>query len=93
MLMMLMNKTMARSYDLPDLPATKKKEFWNPDGEAFQQQIPMNRPKQPSSPCGRFKVVNGHIICQVCVHNHSMPVKDIDKFIEENKDKMEPLAR
>lgn len=88
-----MNKAMAKKYDLPDLPATKKKEFWNPDGNAFQQQIPMNQPRMSSLPCGRFKVINGHIICQVCENNHTIPVKDIDKFIAENKDKMEPLAR
>lgn len=91
--MMLMNKTMPNKYDLPDLPATKKKEFWNPDGNAFQHSIPMDRPKPPSSPCGRFKVKNGQIICQACVYNHTIPVKDIDKFIAENKEKMEALAR
>ena len=84
---------MPKKYDLPDLPATKKKEFWNPDGKAFQQQIPMNGPSNPSGPCGRFKVINGHIVCQMCKNNHTMPVRNIDKFIEENKDKMEPLAQ
>lgn len=76
--------------ELPDLPPTKKKEFWNPDGNAFQQQIPMNRPKQTPS-CGRFKVENGFIVCHACKNIHSLAVRDIDNFIKENVDKMEPL--
>lgn len=84
---------MAKSYDLPDLPATKEKKFWNPDGKAFQQQVPLNGAKSNGDTCGKFTVVNGAVVCHRCVHNHTIPVRDVDKFIAENKDKMEPLAR
>ena len=84
-----------RGYDLPDLPKTsgkKGQEFWNPDGKAFQQQIPINQPSGEHPACGRIRVVNGFLVCNKCKNPHSIPVADIDKFIAENPDLMEPLT-
>lgn len=77
-------------YDLPELPATKKKEFWNPDGQSFQQQIPKGRTR-PTPQCGKFKVENSQIVCQKCPNHHTLEVKDIDEFIKKYQELMAPL--
>lgn len=76
------------SYDRGDLPSTKKKEFWNPDGEAFQAQIPTNLPPQPKPECGQLTVENGTLVCHTCKHSHTLPVPDIDAFIRNHPELM-----
>lgn len=82
---------MAKSYGQPDLPSTKKKGFWNPDGNALQQSVTL-RPLEKREH-GLFTVKDGHVVCTACQNHHSIPTRDISKFIERNKEKFLPLPR
>lgn len=84
-----------RRYDLPELPATndrKAQGLWNPDGQASQVKVDLSQIKRETPQCGKLTVENGTLICHRCKHPHTLAVKDIDKFIKENPDLMEPLT-
>lgn len=80
---------MARAYGQADLPSTKKKSFWNPDGNALQHSVQL-RPIEKREH-GLYVVKDGMIVCTACPHHHSIPTQDVSKFIDANKEKFLPL--